>query len=181
MKKYIFGSIILASALLVGCGSDGGECCGVDDRNLKGLGGIADGTENPVANFDINWSEEYEGSSGGSIKGVVTDKTKETIKLTKADVAYIDFNFDCASSFDQDEGNQSIEKCVWDFTSPVAGCLDKNTTIISDTVSVRACKDIIDNNMTVSLTVTDDENMTNEANVTLSVGYGNNKVDVVVK
>ena len=180
MKNIVLVGSFLVGALMIGCGSDGGECCGAN-KALGGLGGIADGTENPVANFDVNWTEEYDGASGGSLTGVVTDQQKKSITLTKDDVAYIDFNFDCGSSFDQDEDNQSIEKCVWNFYSPIPNCLDKNSTIISDTVAVRACKELIDSNMTVLLTVTDDENMTDEANVTLGIGYSNNNIDVIVK
>lgn len=172
MRNYLVGTFLCAT-LFIGCGSDGGHCCGTSGIGaLGGLGNIADGTENPVAKFDINWTTEYKGQSAGSLQDV-TNQQEASSSENSQEIEYINFNFDCSISYDQDEDNNSIEKCAWDFTTPVGSCLDRNSTVEGIVVPLQACAEIIDNNMTVVLTVTDDENWTDEVNVTLATSIDN--------
>jgi hypothetical protein len=152
MRNYLFGAVV-ASVLLIGCGSDGGECCGVGNA-LSGLGSKA--PSGPAALFDGNATVKRVIKSSGTVAGDGSGASA----TSGVDAENIKFIFNCNRSFNQDDANISIRECAWNFTD-TNGCLDKNASVGKVVDVTYSCNEsVVDGNMTVLLEVTDDLNQT---------------------
>jgi hypothetical protein len=170
MKKYILGSVVVAAALLVGCSSDGGECCGTGSGSLAGLGAETIPPKGPAALFKGDWiTDRKEAAKGGG--GFDADRnTQAAGSASTDDREVINFTFDCSDSYNQDDANITVENCAWDFSATALNCIDKNASVGKIVHLDYSCNNqILDGNLTVTLTVTDELNQTAESNATLNI------------
>lgn len=168
MKNYFIGSALLVSALFVGCGSDGGNCCSSDSDGLLATKGKEPQPQLPTAVInrdivsDVSFSQsESQDDVGGDVFQVPQTNIINEYTMT----------FDCKNSLDNDtfdanENNQSIERCDWNITKP-DNC--QGMSIFTGESIELNCTDTPDINDTVfvKLTVIDDENQTDEVNTTV--------------
>ncbi len=172
MRNYIIGSVVLASALLVGCGSDGGHCCGGDSAlALDQFGNqiLPIVRNNPVAVIDINDTFEYSIEQSGGENSVQGGTYSSSAPTVSGNITYI---IGCKNSYDQDDNNSiiindTIIRCDWNITTASDRCGELNATTGTEIKIV--CLDDSDNidTMILKLTVTDDENQTDENSTTI--------------
>ncbi|HIP02713.1 MAG TPA: hypothetical protein EYG75_04285 [Campylobacterales bacterium] len=162
MRNYFIGSIALV-ALLIGCSSDGGSCCGADGALAFDEKGEVILLLPPIAKIDRNISATVSTDYNEAKNDV--DGEEIVLSQTPVNKTYT-FIFGCENSFDQDENNSSIERCDWNITKP-EGCRDINATTGLKVKII--CDDDTDNedHLFVKLMVTDDENQTAEANTSV--------------
>jgi hypothetical protein len=171
MKNIVLVGSLLVGALMIGCGSDGGECCGAN--GLAGLGGV-DSPNGPAALFDGNATIKRVIKSSGTVAGDNSGSSTSS----KVDAENIKFIFNCNRSVNQDDANISITDCSWNFAD-TSGCLDKNASVGKVVDVIYSCNEsVIDGNMTVSLKVTDELNQTASSSENLVIKKNENNVTV---
>ncbi len=169
MRKIIIASSLLIGAFMVGCGSDGGECCGAEDRALDAKGNPIPQPVAPTAKIDRNITTNVsisENEGKNDVNGDVYTVSAGTVNKEITMVFKCDSSFD-NDEFDANENNKSIESCDWNVTMPATRCSGDNISTGSSVQII--CTDDLNNEDTVfvKLTVTDDENQTADANTTV--------------